>query len=176
MDGTATPPSSYSTILSLTKAGNLALNGYIYANDASTILQSATSSGTTGTLNVLSGQDTYAGVYDASIYIGGRRQDLVDNDEVIGYRLLVSNTGAANSIFNIQVATGSVAGGNTLPSKYETKVSVTNAGATINDILTLTVRSTTPASQPTGSIICSGSGANNHLYYYNGSAWRQLDN
>ena len=172
----AVPPTAYSSIFSLTKAGDTTLAGYIYASDSSTIKQSGTSSGTTGTLNVLSNQSTYGDPYDASVYIGGKRQDLVDNSEVIGYRLLVSNTGAANSILKIQTATGSVSNGNTLPGDYGTIVSVTSTGATINDILTLTVRTTTPSSQPTGSIICSGSGANNHLYYYNGTAWKQLDN
>ena len=49
---------------------------------------------------------------------------------------------------------------------------------TINNILTLTPRTTTPSAGQftTGSIIVSGSGANVHMYFYNGTAWRQLDN
>ena len=181
----------------------------LIVNDASTIQQNATSSGTTGTLNVLSGQDTYGQPYDASVYIGGKWQSLIDNGEAVGYRLLVSNTGAANSTFNIQTGIHTV-NSNILPSTYNNILSITTTGTTItgsltttgntklgnaitdthtitgslntsgsvtvNNILTLTVRSTTPASQPTGSIICSGSGADNHLYYYNGTSWRQLDN
>jgi hypothetical protein len=212
MDGTATPPNSYSSILSLTKAGNATFEGYVYAKDASTTIQSGDSSGTTGTLNILSNRNTYSAGsgYDASIYIGAKRQDIVADDKISGYRLLVSNTAGANhSILSIQGATGSGAS-SALPSNYATLVNITATGViitgsltttagaklgnaitdthtitgslstsgsvTINNILTLTVRSTTPASQPTGSIICSGSGVDNHLYYYNGSAWRQLDN
>jgi hypothetical protein len=49
--------------------------------------------------------------------------------------------------------------------------------ATINNILTLAVQSSTPASGfTTGSFIVSGSGANVHAYFYNGTAWKQLDN
>jgi hypothetical protein len=152
--------------------------GIITALSASTIKQDGDSSGTTGTLNVLSDRNTYSSApgYDASIYIGAKRQDIVANDKISGFRLFVSNSAGANhSILSIQGATGSTAS-STLPSNYYSIVDITSGGATINDILTLSLRTTTPASPSTGSIICSGSGANNHLYYYNGTAWKQLDN
>jgi hypothetical protein len=49
---------------------------------------------------------------------------------------------------------------------------------TINNILTLTPRTTTPSAGQftTGSMIVSGSGTNVHAYFYNGTAWKQLDN
>jgi len=49
---------------------------------------------------------------------------------------------------------------------------------TIKDILTLTLRTTTPSvgQFTTGSFIVSGSGANVHMYFYNGTTWKQLDN
>jgi len=45
----------------------------------------------------------------------------------------------------------------------------------INDILRLTPRSTTPGSPTNGMTIVSGSGADQHIYCYLNSAWKQLD-
>jgi hypothetical protein len=52
-----------------------------------------------------------------------------------------------------------------------------SGSTTINNILTLTLQSTTPSTGfTTGSMIVSGSGTNVHAYFYNGTAWKQLDN
>ena len=45
----------------------------------------------------------------------------------------------------------------------------------INDILQLTPRNTTPASPTNGMLIVSGSGADQHIYCYLNSTWKQLD-
>lgn len=45
----------------------------------------------------------------------------------------------------------------------------------INDILKLTPRSTTPGSPTNGMTIISGSGADQHIYCYLNSTWKQLD-
>jgi hypothetical protein len=45
----------------------------------------------------------------------------------------------------------------------------------INDILRLTPRSTTPGSPTNGMTIVSGSGADQHIYCYLNSTWKQLD-
>jgi len=48
-----------------------------------------------------------------------------------------------------------------------------NSGSsvTINDVLTLTPRTTNPSNPQSGSIMVSGSGANCKPYFYNGSTW-----
>jgi hypothetical protein len=45
----------------------------------------------------------------------------------------------------------------------------------INDILLLEPRSTTPGSPTNGMVIISGSGADQHIYCYLNSTWKQLD-
>jgi len=45
----------------------------------------------------------------------------------------------------------------------------------INDILRLTPRSTTPGSPTNGMTMISGSGADQHIYCYLNSTWKQLD-
>jgi hypothetical protein len=49
-----------------------------------------------------------------------------------------------------------------------------SGSVTINDILTLNVRTTTPSSPTHGMIIASGSVGTSRLYYYNGSNWFAL--
>lgn len=46
-----------------------------------------------------------------------------------------------------------------------------NSSTTINNILTLTPRTTTPTLQPTGSIIMSSSAAGVKPFYFNGNTW-----
>jgi hypothetical protein len=47
---------------------------------------------------------------------------------------------------------------------------------TINDILNITPRLTTPGSPTAGMVIVSGSGANQHIYCYLNSTWQRLNN
>jgi hypothetical protein len=196
------------------RIGTTSVGFLVYDTENSAYRMSITNSAASiNQMNIFSDAKSYGNSYDASIYIGNYQTNVGSNNNAIGYRLQVTNSGSpssdVDSIFNIQYAYDSSVG-YTPPTAYSTLVSVsktgviitgsltTTAGAklgnnitdthtitgslstsgsvTINNILTLTVRSTTPASQPTGSIICSGSGVDNHLYYYNGSAWRQLDN
>ena len=45
----------------------------------------------------------------------------------------------------------------------------------INNILTLAPRTTTPGSPTNGMVMVSGSGADQHIYCYLNSTWKQLD-
>jgi len=45
----------------------------------------------------------------------------------------------------------------------------------INDIAVLTPRNTTPSTPTDGMLIVSGSGADQHIYCYLNSTWKQLD-
>jgi hypothetical protein len=49
-----------------------------------------------------------------------------------------------------------------------------SGSATINDILVLTPRTTTPSNPASGSIIVSGSGATIRPYFWDGSTWTQM--
>ena len=46
----------------------------------------------------------------------------------------------------------------------------------LNDLLVLNPRTTTPASPTNGMVMVSGSGADQHMYCYLNSTWKQLDN
>jgi hypothetical protein len=49
-----------------------------------------------------------------------------------------------------------------------------SGSVTINSILSLTRRTTTPSNPTEGMIIASGSAGSSVLYYYNGSTWNAL--
>lgn len=74
-------------------------------------------------------------------------------------------------ILRITGSTGNIGIRTTTP-QYTLDIS----GSTrINDILILEPRSTTPGTPTNGMTIVSGSGANQHIYCYLNSTWKQLD-
>jgi hypothetical protein len=72
--------------------------------------------------------------------------------------------GVANPSYTLDVSgSGDFSGGLTV-----------TGSATINDILVITPRTTTPANPASGSIIVSGSGATIRPYFWDGSTWTQM--
>jgi len=103
-----------------------------------------------------SGSIYYAGSNFLEIGANTRLKLSTNNKE----RITIENNGG------IIINSGSQA---TAPTVLQVTGSVS-----ISDVLTLTPRTTTPT-PATGMIIISGSGANQHIYCYLNSTWKQLD-
>jgi len=128
----------------------------ISSTGISTFNASTTTSGTTAMVNILSSANTYNTVYDASLYIGGKRTDLNDNDETTGYRFLVSNTGAANSVLSIQRAYQVTNGANQFPDTYDNIFQI--VGTNTGNSATLTSDDNSATSLGVTNTVIAGSG------------------
>jgi hypothetical protein len=119
-----------------------------------------TGTGSIGSNNIIIGTNiTLAPQQKDSINLGGIIFATGSYSTVVGNPFSGSVTGAKVGI------------GTSTPA-YTLDVS----GSTrINDILILEPRSTTPGSPTNGMLIVSGSGANQHIYCYLNSTWKQLD-
>lgn len=95
----------------------------------------------------------------------------IENQTVGAVNYGIWNDTRGNYFKGLSIGTETIDLANTL--KVSGSVSITGS-LMLNDILVLTPRTTTPAPSP-GMVIVSGSGADQHLYCYLNSTWKQLD-
>ena len=154
----------------LTVTGSTSILGPLTINGSSTIVANAPTllltRGNGDSSIQLNTGDTTLGSSGSLTYFGSQ------------FLKIDSNTGIKLSTTNKERITISNDGGIIINSGSQatapTVLQVTGS-VSISDILTLTPRSTTPGSPTNGMTIISGSGADQHIYCYLNSTWKQLD-
>ena len=141
----------------------------------------------TGSLLITGSQVTngYSNV-GTSMVVGSTTQGQIDGNSVLLLYRGQSNTsfvlgnpglGQTNNI-NLNNTYGSIitSSGSLQLTTPTGSLTLNGSGSiTINDILVLTPRSTTPGTPTNGMVIISGSGVDQHIYCYLNSTWKQLD-
>lgn len=146
-----------------------------------------------GSLRVSGSQiTTQTGHIGQTLVVGSTTQSQLDGN---GYLLL--HRGQSNMSFVLgnsdtgqisEIKLDNVVGNHITSSGYlrlstaTESINLTKSGSVevtgsllINDVAVLTPRLTTPASPTNGMLIVSGSGADQHIYCYLNSVWKQLD-
>ena len=109
-------------------------------------------------------------IIGTNITLPAQQKDSINLGGIIFATGSYFNTGSFNpfsgSVIGAKVGIGTPTPAYTLDVSGSTR---------INDILILEPRSTTPGSPTNGMVIVSGSGADQHIYCYLNSTWKQLD-
>ncbi len=131
---------------------------------AQTIWRDTTDSGTPGSPTFYPKPVYRTVITDNSTVDGGANQNTT-----IGTLVTANGRKHVLTVTGSLLARDSVSLGTSLTNTH-----IISGSVTISDILTLAVRTTTPASPQEGMIIASGSAGASILYYYNGSTWNAL--
>jgi hypothetical protein len=162
-------------------------NGVTGSSRSNLVFASGSTFQITGSLLITGSQVTngYSNV-GTSMVVGSTTQGQIDGNSVLLLYRGQSNTsfvlgnpglGQTNNI-NLNNTYGSIitSSGSLQLTTPTGSLTLNGSGSiTINDILVLTPRSTTPGTPTNGMVIISGSGVDQHIYCYLNSTWKQLD-